>query len=90
LRNNQLKNFSNFKKVTSYFLLYLQYYEYVVVGREKPSPKDPNPKIYRMRIFAKNDVVAKARFWHFLRTLRKIKHTHGELLGIWKVSPFLF
>jgi large subunit ribosomal protein L18Ae len=56
------------------------------VGRHKPTPKDPNPKIYRMCLFATNDVVAKARFWHYLRTLRKIKHSHGELLGIYKVE----
>ena len=41
--------------------------EYQVVGRHLPTDSDPNPKIYRMRIFAPNEVVAKSRFWYFLR-----------------------
>jgi hypothetical protein len=41
--------------------------EYQVVGRHLPTESDPNPKIYRMRIFASNEVVAKSRFWYFLR-----------------------
>jgi len=41
--------------------------EYQVVGRHLPTGNEPNPKIYRMRIFAPNEVVAKSRFWYFLR-----------------------
>lgn len=43
--------------------------EYQVVGRHLPTEHDPNPKIYRMRIFAPNEVVAKSRFWYFLRSV---------------------
>jgi Ribosomal proteins 50S-L18Ae/60S-L20/60S-L18A len=42
-------------------------HEYQVVGRHLPTDADPTPKIYRMRIFAPNEVVAKSRFWYFLR-----------------------
>ena len=42
-------------------------FEYQVVGRHLPTESDPTPKIYRMRIFAPNEVVAKSRFWYFLR-----------------------
>ncbi len=41
--------------------------EYQVVGRHLPTESTPTPKIYRMRIFAPNEVVAKSRFWYFLR-----------------------
>jgi len=41
--------------------------EYQVVGRHLPTPNEANPKLYRMRIFAPNEVVAKSRFWYFLR-----------------------
>ncbi|KAF7330375.1 60S ribosomal protein L20-B [Mycena venus] len=41
--------------------------EYQVIGRHLPTESDPTPKIYRMRIFAPNEVVAKSRFWYFLR-----------------------
>ena len=41
--------------------------EYQAVGRHLPTEAEPTPKIYRMRIFAPNEVVAKSRFWYFLR-----------------------
>ena len=43
--------------------------EYQVVGRHVPTDSQPTPKIYRMRIFAPNEVVAKSRFWYFLRCI---------------------
>ncbi len=45
----------------------MSFTEYQVVGRHLPTENDPTPKIYRMRIFAPNEVVAKSRFWYFLR-----------------------
>jgi len=56
--------------------------EYQVVGRHLPTESEPNPKIYRMRIFAPNDVVAKSRFWYFLRKLKKVKKANGEIIGV--------
>jgi large subunit ribosomal protein L18Ae len=44
--------------------------EYQIVGRHLPTESEANPKIYRMRIFAPNEVVAKSRFWYFLRSVR--------------------
>lgn len=41
--------------------------EYQIVGRHLPTDSEPTPKIFRMRIFAPNEVVAKSRFWYFLR-----------------------
>ena len=61
--------------------------QYLLVGRGKPTDKDPEPKVYRMRVFAPNTVVAKSRFWSFMRKQKKIKHTHGELIAIHDV-PF--
>ncbi|KIK92807.1 hypothetical protein PAXRUDRAFT_13013 [Paxillus rubicundulus Ve08.2h10] len=56
--------------------------EYQVVGRHLPTELDPTPKIYRMRIFAPNEVVAKSRFWYFLRQLKKVKKASGEIIGV--------
>ncbi|KAF5318687.1 hypothetical protein D9619_010651 [Psilocybe cf. subviscida] len=56
--------------------------EYQVVGRHLPTESDPTPKIYRMRIFAPNEVVAKSRFWYFLRQLKKVKKANGEIIGV--------
>lgn len=56
--------------------------EYQVIGRRLPSEKEPEPKLYRMRIFAPNTVVAKSRFWYFLTSLRRIKKANGEIVSI--------
>jgi large subunit ribosomal protein L18Ae len=37
--------------------------EYHVVGRKTPTASDKSPRIFRMRIFAPSEVVAKSRFW---------------------------
>lgn len=50
-----------------------------MVGRRIPTEKDPNPTCYRMRIFAPDEVSAKSRFWYFLKRLRKVKKTVGEI-----------
>ncbi|KAH0556433.1 60S ribosomal protein L20A [Trichoglossum hirsutum] len=56
--------------------------EYQVVGRHLPSEANPTPKLYRMRIFAPNDIVAKSRFWYFLMKLRKVKKANGEIVSL--------
>jgi large subunit ribosomal protein L18Ae len=35
-----------------------------------------------MRIFAPNTVVAKSRFWYFLRGLKKVKKATGEIVSV--------
>ncbi|KAF0514593.1 60S ribosomal protein L20A [Gigaspora margarita] len=57
-------------------------HEYQVIGRKLPSEKDPLPALYRMKLFAPNEVVAKSRFWYFLTKLRKIKKAAGEIVSI--------
>ena len=57
--------------------------EYQVVGRHLPTEHEPTPKIYRMRIFAPNEVVAKSRFWYFLRYV-----LHRIYAKIFQPSPF--
>ena len=52
------------------------------MGRHLPSEANPTPKLYRMRIFAPNDVVAKSRFWYFLAKLKKVKKPHGEVVSL--------
>ncbi|KAK3045147.1 60S ribosomal protein L20A, partial [Coniosporium uncinatum] len=54
--------------------------EYLVIGRHLPTEATPTPKLYRMRIFAPNDVIAKSRFWYFLAKLRKVKKANGEIV----------
>lgn len=56
--------------------------EYQVIGRHLPTETNPTPKLYRMRIFAPNTVVAKSRFWYFLMKLRKVKKANGEIVSL--------
>ena len=35
-----------------------------------------------MRIFATDQIVAKSRFWYFLRQLRKFKQTTGAIVSV--------
>merc|ERR1712127_939410 len=57
-------------------------HQYQIVGRAAPTVKRPSPKIYRMRLFAKNLVLAKSRFWYFMKRLNKAKRSGGELLAV--------
>lgn len=59
--------------------------EYQIVGRRLPSTSEPSPKLYKMRIFAPNEVVAKSRFFYFLRQLKKIKRANGEIVSLSEV-----
>ena len=59
--------------------------QYFVAGRKLPCETDPNPIIYRMRIFASDDIRAKSRFWYFVKKLNKVKSTHGEIVSVEEV-----
>jgi len=56
--------------------------QYQIVGRRQPTENNPHPQIYRMRVFAKNEVVAKSRFWYFLHQYSKMKRSTGEILAV--------
>jgi len=58
------------------------YHEYQVLGRHLPTETDPDPKIYRMIIFARSQILAKSRFWYFLGQQRKVKRASGEILSV--------
>lgn len=67
-------------------LIGIQLHEYQVVGRRSPTKDQPNPKIYRMRIFAPNQIVAVSRYWYFMRKLQKLKKANGEILAVNEVN----
>ena len=60
--------------------------QYIIVGRKIPSKQDPSPQLFRMSIFAPDHVVAKSRFWYFLKRLKKIKKANGEIVNIKQVQ----
>ncbi len=60
--------------------------EYQIVGRKHPSAQEAEPQLYKMRIFAANEIVAKSRFWYFLSKFKKIKRSAGEIVSFNLVS----
>lgn len=63
---------------------------YQVVGRFVPNLKygesDPMCKVYRMKIFAKNKVVARSRFWYFMSRLCRVKKANGQIISVNQVG----
>ena len=54
---------------------------FLVVGRKKQTETSQENKIYKMRIFAKDRIHAKSKFWYFLRRMNKVKKSNGEILA---------
>jgi len=63
-----------------------RYRLFQVIGRKAPTEKDTNPPAYRMKIFARNSVMAKSRFWYFMHQMRRMKVTTGEILDVNEVT----
>jgi len=61
-------------------------HQFLVVGRGHPTQENPNPKIFKMRIFANDSVRAKSKFWYFLKRMNKIKKANGEILSVNEVN----
>ncbi|GCA62937.1 60S ribosomal protein L18a/ L20, eukaryotes [Kipferlia bialata] len=59
--------------------------QFEICGRPLPSESTPTPEIFRMKIFAPNDMVAKSRFWYFMKRLQKLKRANGEILSVVEV-----
>eukprot|EP00351_Strombidinopsis_sp_SopsisLIS2011_P003084 CAMPEP_0116877080 /NCGR_PEP_ID=MMETSP0463-20121206/8914_1 /TAXON_ID=181622 /ORGANISM="Strombidinopsis sp, Strain SopsisLIS2011" /LENGTH=61 /DNA_ID=CAMNT_0004524111 /DNA_START=134 /DNA_END=315 /DNA_ORIENTATION=+ len=46
--------------------------QFFVVGRALPSEKNPEPTLYRMRVFARDAVLARSKFWYFMKRQHKV------------------
>ena len=49
-----------------------------VIGRKAPTDIEPEPAVYRMKLFAPNEVIARSRYWYFMHQYRKMKRTTGK------------
>merc|ERR1711972_760157 len=47
---------------------------------------NPEPELYKMRIFAPDHVVAKSRYWYFLSKLKKVKKANGEIVSLEQIK----
>merc|ERR1719264_911889 len=55
-------------------------HQYEICGRAAPTEKNPVPKIFKMKLFAKNAVLARSKFWYFMKKINKAKKSGGEIL----------
>merc|ERR1712228_452534 len=55
-------------------------HHYELVGRAAPTQKCPVPKIFKMKLFAKNAVLARSKFWYFMKRINKAKRSGGQVL----------
>ncbi|KXJ25377.1 60S ribosomal protein L18a [Exaiptasia diaphana] len=46
-----------------------------------PSLKVSVPPLYKMRIFAPDEVVARSKFWYFISQLKRMKKSQGEIVS---------
>ena len=53
-----------------------------MVGRQVPTESNAEPTLYRMRVFAKNTVLARSKFWYQMKRQNKIRSTHGEIIAV--------
>jgi large subunit ribosomal protein L18Ae len=56
--------------------------EFQVIGREVPTEQFPQPKIYRMKLFATDEVCAKSKFFYFMNKLQKVKRSRSQVLAV--------
>jgi large subunit ribosomal protein L18Ae len=60
----------------------VKYHQYQVVGRHLPTEAQPEPEVFRLRLFATDAVRARSKFWYFLRKLKKVKKANGQIVAI--------
>ena len=56
--------------------------QYWVVGRQLPSESNPEPTCYRIRVFAKNTVIARSHFWYEMKRQNKVRKCQGEIVSV--------
>jgi len=55
-------------------------HQYELTGRAAPTEKTPYPKIFKMKLFAKNAVLARSKFWYFMKRINCAKRSGGQIL----------
>lgn len=61
-------------------------YPYEVVGRTVPTERDPNPKIFKCRVYAANDTVARSRFYKYMKVNREANRAKKSTIQILRVA----
>merc|ERR1719240_1510151 len=57
--------------------------QFWVVGRKLPSTDGTDePTCYRIRVFAKNAVLARSQFWYEMKRQNKVRKCQGEIVSV--------
>ena len=72
-----------------FFSLFFQLKEFEIIGRALPTEKNSSPPLYKMRIFAPDEVIGKSKYWYFVSKLKKIKKSTGEIVSCRRVCIFM-
>lgn len=51
----------------------LQVRQFLVVGRALPTEANPEPTLYRMRVFARDAVLARSKYWYHMKRQHKVR-----------------
>jgi len=51
------------------------------VGRALPTEETPNPPLYRMRVFQRDAVLARSKFWYHMKRQHKVRKIQGEIIS---------
>merc|ERR1712166_562372 len=55
--------------------------QYYVVGRRLPTEDCPAPTLYRIRVFGRDEVLARSKFWYHMKRQHKIRRIQGEIVS---------
>lgn len=60
---------------------FFQVRQFYVVGRALPSETVPKPQLYRIRVFARDPVLARSKFWYHMKRQYKVRKVQGEIVS---------
>merc|ERR1711971_610423 len=55
--------------------------QFYIVGRALATEGSPDPTLYRMRVFARDAVLARSKFWYFMKRQHKVRKCQGEVVS---------
>merc|ERR1712222_210822 len=59
-----------------------KYHQYQVVGRHLPTESDPSPSLFRMKVWAVDEVCARSKFWYFIKRIKRVKKANGQIIAV--------
>jgi len=47
-----------------------------------PTESDPSPSLYRMKVWAVDEVCARSKFWYFIKRIKRVKKANGQIIAV--------